>query len=135
MEFDGPDGAVTTSFRRLESLVREYANSLADLSIGVGDRVVLESDTSAAAIAAFLACSTVGAAFIPVSPQTPPARLAAIIDTARPALHLRAAPAPRRGCRPISAPPGSGRAGWSSSGCRPGARAGARWRWRPTPRT
>ncbi|MEW1864578.1 AMP-binding protein [Streptomyces sp. NBC_00669] len=97
MEFDGPDGAVTTSFRRLESLVREYANSLADLSIGVGDRVVLESDTSAAAIAAFLACSTVGAAFIPVSPQTPPARLAAIIDTARPALHLRAAPAPREG--------------------------------------
>jgi amino acid adenylation domain-containing protein len=86
----GPEGLAATSYRQLETRVRHHAASLRELGIGVGDRVVLESDTSASAIAVFLACSTVGAAFVPVSPDTPDERLGTIVHIAQPALHLRA---------------------------------------------
>ncbi|MFK4106526.1 amino acid adenylation domain-containing protein [Streptomyces sp. NPDC019531] len=86
-----PDGQPrTVSYGELQARVREYAEVLTGLGLDVGDRVLLESDTSACAVAALLACSMAGLTFIPVSPETPDRRLQAIVDTARPALHLQA---------------------------------------------
>ncbi|MFG2547738.1 AMP-binding protein [Streptomyces sp. NPDC048594] len=89
MEFSEAGDPVVTSYRQLEDRVREYAAVLDGLGLDVGDRVVLETDTSGPAIALFLACSSLGLVFVPVSPEVPDARLASIVDSARPALHLQ----------------------------------------------
>ncbi|QQQ80087.1 AMP-binding protein [Saccharothrix sp. 6-C] len=78
------------SHRQLERRVAELAARLDDLGLDVGDRVVLESDTTSWSIAALLACSTLGLTYIPVSPETPAQRLRAIVDAVAPALHLQA---------------------------------------------
>jgi amino acid adenylation domain-containing protein len=84
------DGLVTLSYRQLGRLVHEYACGLDELGLDIGDRVVVESDTSASAIAMLLACSSLGLTFIPVSPQTPLQRLMTIIESADAALHVQA---------------------------------------------
>lgn len=71
--------------------MEEYAASLDALGLDVGDRVILESETSSFAIAAFMACSSLGLTFVPVSPETPVRRLDAIVAAAEPSLYLRAA--------------------------------------------
>nr|UTI67650.1 AptJ [Actinoallomurus sp. ID145808] len=92
------DGGFTTvTYRQLERQVHEYAVSLNELGLDIGDRCVLESDTSASAIAMFLACSSLGLTFIPVSPDTPAQRLRSIIDTTEPALHLQTGSGRREG--------------------------------------
>ncbi|MET9854948.1 amino acid adenylation domain-containing protein [Streptomyces sp. NPDC006450] len=79
------------SYGELEALAHEYAGALTGMGLDVGDRVLLESDTSACAVAALLACSMAGLTFVPVSPETPAKRLEAIAEAATPALHLQAA--------------------------------------------
>ena len=79
-----------TSYRRLDLLAQEYAAVLDGLGLDVGDRVVVEADTSAAAVAMLLACSMLGLPFVPVSPQTPDTRLQSILRQVEPALHARA---------------------------------------------
>ncbi|MFF0684338.1 AMP-binding protein [Streptomyces tendae] len=81
---------VSTSYGRLAELSDTYASALAEAGLGIGDRVVIESDTTATAVALLLACSRQGITFIPVSPETPDQRLRNITDAARPALHLQA---------------------------------------------
>ncbi|MGA5797194.1 amino acid adenylation domain-containing protein [Streptomyces cellulosae] len=84
------------SYRRLDDRVREYAAVLDGLGLDVGDRVVIEADTSASSVALLLACAKLGLPFVPVSPQTPHTRLRSIVRTVEPALHARAdALAPR----------------------------------------
>ncbi len=75
----------------LERQVHDYAVVLDGLGLDVGDRVVLEADTSASTIALLMACSSLGLTYVPVSPQTPAPRLAAIIESAEPVLHLQQA--------------------------------------------
>jgi amino acid adenylation domain-containing protein len=87
VEFVG-DGISTTTYRQLASRVSDYAAVFNECGYGIGDRVVLESDTSASAIAMFLACASLGMPFIPVSPETPAQRLHSIIGTTEPALYL-----------------------------------------------
>jgi amino acid adenylation domain-containing protein len=77
------------SYRQLAALVEEYTRALEPLGLDVGDRVVVEAHTSAAAVALLLACSTLGLPFVPVSPQTPDHRLLAILRSVEPALHAR----------------------------------------------
>jgi amino acid adenylation domain-containing protein len=79
-----------TSYRGLDDRVREYAAVLDGLGLDVGDRVVVEADTSAAAVALLLACAKLGLPFVPVSPQTPDTRLQSILRSVGPALHARA---------------------------------------------
>ena len=79
-----------TSYRRLDLLAQEYAAVLDGLGLDVGDRVVVEADTSAPAVAMLLACSMLGLPFVPVSPQTPDTRLLSILDSVEPVLHARA---------------------------------------------
>jgi amino acid adenylation domain-containing protein len=87
----GSDSTIRiTSYEQLEYKVRRDAEQLADLQLGVADRVVVEADTSANSIAACLACSAVGLTFIPISPQAPRQRLLSIIESASPKLFLQA---------------------------------------------
>jgi amino acid adenylation domain-containing protein len=78
------------SYRRLDLLTQQYADVLEGLGLDVGDRVVVEADTSAAAVAMLLACSLLGLPFVTVSPQTPDTRLLSILRSVEPALHARA---------------------------------------------
>ncbi|RAG85334.1 AMP-dependent synthetase [Streptacidiphilus pinicola] len=84
------------SYRRLDALVKQYAAVLDGLGLDVGDPVVVEADTCAAAVAMLLACSLLGLPFVTVSPHTPDTRLATIIDQVTPALHARANDLPAR---------------------------------------
>ncbi|MGW6288080.1 AMP-binding protein [Streptomyces sp. NPDC055107] len=79
-----------TSYGRLAELARDYAEALDSLGLDIGDRVVLESDTSTQALAVLLACSRLGLPFVPVSPETPDERLHGIIEVTGAALHLQA---------------------------------------------
>ncbi|WP_405681331.1 AMP-binding protein [Streptomyces sp. NBC_00048] len=86
----GPDGSARVlTYRQLERRAHDYAVTLDSLGLDIGDRVILESDNSAAAVAVLLACSMLGLTFIPVSPEVPTPRLLAIAATAEPALHLQ----------------------------------------------
>ncbi|PRH77888.1 AMP-dependent synthetase [Streptomyces solincola] len=84
-----PDGRLhTVTYRELASRTHDYAERLAPLGLDVGDRVILEADTSADSVAMLLACSTLGLPFVPVSPETPVGRIARIATLADPALFL-----------------------------------------------
>ena len=93
----GPDSVLReVSYRRLDELTHTYATALEGLGLDVGDRVVVEADTSATAVAMLLACSLLGLPFVTVSPTTPDSRLATIVDSVEPALHARASGLARR---------------------------------------
>lgn len=79
------------SYRELERRTHAHAARLAPLGLDVGDRVVLEADTSADAIAMLLACSVLGLTFVPVSPETPVRRVESIVELADAALFLTTA--------------------------------------------
>ncbi|MFD8801888.1 AMP-binding protein [Streptomyces atroolivaceus] len=98
------------SYRQLQDRVVGYAKTLDELGLDVGDRVILEADTSASSIAAFLACSSRGLPFVPVSPETPAKRLQSILDTIRPSFYLQADDGRRDG---IPEQVGTGRFGGS----------------------
>ncbi|WP_460370256.1 AMP-binding protein, partial [Actinocorallia lasiicapitis] len=94
----GPDGGLQQlTYRELQELTDAYAAALDRLGLEVGDRVVVEAHTSGTAIAALLACATLGLPFIPVSPDTPDKRLLTIVELARPALFLAAEGGAREG--------------------------------------
>jgi amino acid adenylation domain-containing protein len=99
------------SYRSLDGLVHEYAAVLDGLGLDVGDRVVVEADTSAAAVALLLACAKLGLPFVPVSPQTPDTRLRTILRTVEPALHARA-----DGLNPRKLPEARGSASFGRAG-------------------
>ncbi|HEY1619887.1 MAG TPA: AMP-binding protein, partial [Streptosporangiaceae bacterium] len=87
----GPDGHTRAiSYGELSDLIGVLAAGLEKLGLDVGDRVILEADASASAIAMLLACSLLGLTFIPVSPDTVDSRIQAIIKIAEPVLHLQA---------------------------------------------
>ncbi|MFC8451367.1 amino acid adenylation domain-containing protein [Kitasatospora sp. NPDC057223] len=94
----GPAGEFTVlTYQQLEQRMQDYAVGLDKLGLDIGDRVILETDNSASAVAMLLACSFLGLTFVPVSPEVPAARLASIIATAEPALHLQATGGVRAG--------------------------------------
>nr|BAO66533.1 nonribosomal peptide synthase [Streptomyces sp. MJ635-86F5] len=99
------------SYRQLEAQADAYAAELDALGLDVGDRVVLESPATADAVAAFLACFSLGLPFIPTIPETPVQRLRTIIGMAAPALFLQAADGSREGL-----PPGLGMARFGPKG-------------------
>lgn len=85
------------SYRQLERRTESYATVLGELGLDIGDRVLLETDTSPSAIAALLACSCLGLPFVPVSPETPTKRLLSIMESVSPSLYLRAVDSRREG--------------------------------------
>ncbi|WP_233221638.1 amino acid adenylation domain-containing protein [Streptomyces carminius] len=89
VEYAGRGDVRTVTYRQLAERADEYAGALAEAGVGVGDCVLLESDTSSSAIAMLAACSSLGAVFVPVSPETPAPRLRWIARTTEPVLFLR----------------------------------------------
>ncbi|MEV6771999.1 AMP-binding protein [Nocardia sp. NPDC051030] len=125
LHYDGSGGFESISYRRLRRQVTEYAAALDEAGLDVGDRVILESDTSADGIAMLLACSALGLTYIPVSSETPLDRQYGIMESAEPALYLHAANRPEielpagvnagrfdRDTLTISGPPRTRRARW-----------------------
>ncbi|MFD4768170.1 AMP-binding protein [Streptomyces niveus] len=82
-------GLETVTYGELERRVDRLVDALDALGLDVGDRVILESDTNADAVATLLACATLGLPFTPTSPEVPDERLLTIIDSAEPALHIQ----------------------------------------------
>ncbi|MFD6040224.1 AMP-binding protein [Streptomyces koyangensis] len=101
-------GLETVTYEELTARTDRCAEALDALGLDVGDRVVIESDTSADALATLLACATLGLPFVPVAPGLPDERLHAIIAGAEPALYLQAEDGTRTG---IPEPVGTGRFG------------------------
>ncbi|MGW7353314.1 AMP-binding protein [Streptomyces sp. NPDC054784] len=94
-------GLETVTYGELERRTDRIAEQLDALGLDVGDRVILEADTDADTVATFLACATVGLAFVPASPEAPDERLLTIIESAGPALHLQSLQG-KRDCVPDS---------------------------------
>lgn len=72
----GPCGPVT--YAQLDDRANILANTLASHGVGRGDRVLIWSPKSAAAIAAMQAVLRLGAAYVPVEPLAPAERVALI---------------------------------------------------------
>jgi len=74
-----PDGSAV-SYNRLAVRVDQIAALLADQAIGRGELVAIVQNKSAAAFAAILAVLASGAAYLPLSPRWPRARLEQVLD-------------------------------------------------------
>ncbi|MGZ3146393.1 amino acid adenylation domain-containing protein [Lentzea chajnantorensis] len=79
----GPDGDLT--YRELDVRADVLARELASLGVAAGDRVVLWAPKSVFAVAVTQAVLRLGAAYVPVDPSAPPARVAALIADCGPA--------------------------------------------------
>jgi amino acid adenylation domain-containing protein len=81
-----PDGAAVTcagtamSWRELDGRAWAVAGALAERGIGVGDLVPVVAARGGALVAAWLGVLRSGAAYVPLSVDTPPGRLAHIVE-------------------------------------------------------
>ncbi|MCX5401661.1 non-ribosomal peptide synthetase [Streptomyces sp. NBC_00102] len=92
------DGGDALTFGELDLLSDDLAHHLYDRGIGRGDLVALALEGTADQVLAMLAVTKAGAAYLPVDLEYPEARIAHMLDDARPALLLtHAARAGRRG--------------------------------------
>ncbi|MFI7394910.1 AMP-binding protein [Streptomyces tendae] len=96
VELDENGTLTEVTYRHLAALTDTYTHTLQPLGLDIGERIVVEAHTGAAAVALLVACSRLGLAFVPVSPHTPDNRLLAILRSVEPALHARAAHLTRR---------------------------------------
>ncbi|RCV48951.1 non-ribosomal peptide synthetase [Marinitenerispora sediminis] len=77
-------GPVTLSFGELDRRVNRAARGLIAAGVGPGDRVALVLPRTADAVVALFAVLRAGAAYLPVDPANPPARIRGLIERARP---------------------------------------------------
>jgi amino acid adenylation domain-containing protein len=73
------DGRETVTYRELRRLAVAVADALRVAGIGGGDRVALVVDRDARGIAAMLGVLACGAAYVPIDPSYPPARVTRLI--------------------------------------------------------
>jgi amino acid adenylation domain-containing protein len=73
----GPDGALR--YGELDDLANRIANGLGQLGVGPGDRVAVWMEKGARAVAAMQATLRLGAAYVPVDPQSPLLRAREIV--------------------------------------------------------
>lgn len=78
---DGPHGDRHVSFGRLRALAESIAAALAARGIGAEHVVGVVAEHEVASVAALLGVLRAGAAFLPLDPALPVARLAAIVGT------------------------------------------------------
>ncbi|MEV0393600.1 non-ribosomal peptide synthetase/MFS transporter [Polymorphospora rubra] len=81
----------TTSYRELDAAANRLANWLRGRGVGRGALVGVCLEQSAELASALLGVLRAGAAYVPLDAELPPARLAAMVDDARPALVLTTA--------------------------------------------
>jgi amino acid adenylation domain-containing protein len=86
------DGSITLTYRELDIRVDELAAELLARGARKGDFVIVHAERGLASVVAVLAILRAGAVFVPVSLQTPPARLAFIARDVGAALILADAP-------------------------------------------
>ncbi|MFI7237653.1 amino acid adenylation domain-containing protein [Streptomyces cyaneofuscatus] len=82
------DGAHRLTFGELDALSNDLAHHLHGRSIGRGDLVALALEGTADQVVAMLAVAKAGAAYLPVDLEYPEARVAYMLQDARPALLL-----------------------------------------------
>jgi acyl-CoA synthetase (AMP-forming)/AMP-acid ligase II len=75
---------VARTYGELLGRTELFAAALADCGLGRADRIVVDAVNGAAAIAMLMACSMVGAAFVPLTPEVPDERARQIVGLARP---------------------------------------------------
>jgi amino acid adenylation domain-containing protein len=80
------DDVEALSYAELSERVRSLASGFSALGVEPGDRVVLLLPNSADVIACALACLWLGAAFVPLSLEEPPARLDRLVRDCGPAM-------------------------------------------------
>ncbi|MFG2592083.1 amino acid adenylation domain-containing protein [Streptomyces sp. NPDC048438] len=118
------DGRHRLTFGELDALSDDLAHHLSTRGIGRGDLVALALEGTADQVVAMLAVAKAGAAYLPVDLEYPEARIAHMLDDARPALLLThgTARAERYGpsvpCLDLD-----DRAAWSTGGAVPPAAA------------
>ncbi len=88
--FDPGNGhpPVVLTYRELDGRANQVAHALRRRGIGLEDRVALCAERSPEMIIGILGVLKAGAAYIPLDPATPPARLATILEDASPAACL-----------------------------------------------
>lgn len=74
------------SYADMQTLVERLAGALLDRRVAAGDRVVAQVEKSPEAIALYLACLHVGAAFVPLNTAYTLAELAYFLGDAEPSL-------------------------------------------------
>ncbi|MBO0881566.1 MAG: amino acid adenylation domain-containing protein, partial [Mycobacterium sp.] len=85
-----PDAVAVTfegrsmTYRKIDEAANRLAHSLAGQGVGPGARVALLLERSAQAIAAILAVLKSGAAYLPIDPAAPAARIGFMLDDAAP---------------------------------------------------
>ncbi len=79
----------TWTYAELEARARRYAETLARVPYRIGDKVILDLKPGPEGIALIIACSALGLAYVPVSPENPPARKRAIADSTGAILIIR----------------------------------------------
>ena len=79
------------TYRELDEMSNRLAHMLIDAGVGPGQRVALVSGRSAEAIAAILAVLKTGAAYLPIDPAVPSARIEFILADAAPTVVLTTA--------------------------------------------
>ncbi|MDA3664239.1 amino acid adenylation domain-containing protein [Mycobacterium xenopi] len=77
-------GGASLTYRELDEAANRLAHLLAARGVGPGQRVALLFSRSAEAIVAILAVLKTGAAYVPIDPAHPPARVAFLLDDAAP---------------------------------------------------
>jgi amino acid adenylation domain-containing protein len=82
------------SYGELDARARAVAAALQRAGVGPGGRVGLSLESRADLMAALLGVLRAGAAYLPLDPEYPEARLAGMLDDAQPALILGDAPPP-----------------------------------------
>ena len=80
------DQTVDLSYSDLESRARQLATGLSVLGAAPGQRVALHYKNSAAFVTLALSCLWTGAAFVPLPVDSPPVRLARVLDDCAPVL-------------------------------------------------
>jgi len=78
------DGLRSLSYSELRGRVENLARRLSGLGVGAGDRVGLFAERSVDAVIMMLAILEAGAAWLPLDPSLPKARLNALVEDARP---------------------------------------------------
>jgi amino acid adenylation domain-containing protein/non-ribosomal peptide synthase protein (TIGR01720 family) len=82
------DGPRSLSYGELRGRVENLAGRLSGLGVGAGDRVGLFAERSVDAVIMMLAILEAGAAWLPLDPSLPKARLNALVEDARPSFVL-----------------------------------------------
>src|SRR5947207_2888105 len=81
-------GGERLSYRQFNDLVNRWANALAGLGVGRGDRVAIILPNSLELLATYWACAKLGTAAVPLSPLLFPAGFVSLLNDATPRVVL-----------------------------------------------